>query len=304
MAALGGASQAADLFEDGKAKDVSFRTLLEASDTIGGYTMYPGEGKWRFEKTSTSTATGPSATILGSLIATQEEAGTLFARLLVTTNLTQGDGRSWAGSPCAPGHLVMRNKGRGREDNCLTIDPISLNVGNKQVTMLSVRLTNTASGGRYYTSILQLNPALLGFRETGVGDWSEQVVGSQPFKQAFMGRLTAWAEKLQDATYAAFDFNKPQDSFKDIPSWRSLLPVPAELADKKFSWSFLSAIEDIHHNKAGFKALAYSHKGYTHWGSAFKYASQELADEAAMTNCKKNLKADAPECQLYSFPAP
>lgn len=305
LAVLGSAGQAADLFEDGKAKEIPFRTPLQAGDTAGGYTLYPGEGKWQFEKASATTATGPGAIVLGSIIAKQDEAGTLFARLFATVNLTQGEGRSWSGSPCGPGHLVMRNKGRGREDNCMTIDPIAVSIGDKQVTMLSIRLTNTGNAGRYYTTTLQLNPALLGVRDTGVGDWNEEVVKSQPYKQAFVAKLGAWAEKLQDASIEAFGFSQPKDTFKNVPSWRTLLSVPESLGQEQHSWSFLSAAEDIK-NKAGSKALAYSMQGEgkTRWGNAWAQTSQEVADKLALANCENGRAPSSPVCKLYPISAP
>lgn len=305
LAVLGSVGQAADFFEDGKAKDTPFRTPLQADDTAGGYSLYPGEGKWQFEKASTTTATGAGAIVLGSLIAAQDEGGTLFARMFVTVNLTQGEGRSWTGTPCGPGHLVMRNKGRGREDNCMTIDPIAVNIGERQVTMLAIRLTNTGNAGRYYTTTLQLNPALLGVRDTGVGDWNEEVVKSQPYKQAFVAKLGAWAEKLQDASIAAYGFSQPKGTYKDLTSWRTLLNVPEALAQEKHSWSFLSAAEDIK-NKTGFKALAYSLQGEnkTRWGNAWAQTSQEAADKLAMTNCENGRSPNSPVCKLYTASTP
>lgn len=300
LAVLGNAGQAADLFENGKAKEIPFRTLMQPSDTAGGYTIYPGEGKWEIEKVTSSTASGASGIPLGTVTATQTENGTLSARLFVTVNLSQGEGRSWAGTPCGPGHLVMRNRGRGREDNCMTIDAVSFNIGEKPATFLSVRLTNTAGSGRYYTTVLQLNPALLGVRDTGVGDWSEEVVKSQPHKAALIAKLTAWAEKLQDAAIGAFAFDQPKDTFKDLPSWRTLLTVPVALAEAKHGWGFLSAAADIQ-NKAGFKALAYSQSGEykTRWGNAWGLTSQEAADKLAMDNCEKGRAAATPVCKLY-----
>lgn len=304
MTAIAGSSNAVDLFEDGKARDVPLYTVLQADDTVGGYTIYPGEGKWQFEKAVTGNATGAGNIAMGTLIAKQDESGLPFARLFVTTNLTQGDSRFWTGSPCAPGHLVTRNKGRGREDNCMTIDPVNFDMGGRVITVFSIKLTISGSGGRYYASTLQLNPALLGVRDSGYGDWTADVVETQPYKRDFINRLSAWAEKLQDATTAAFAFDKPKDAFKDLPSWRTLLNVPGELTQKKLSWTFLSAVEDLKHNKSGFKAIAYSQMGNTQWGSAWKQSSQELANKTALANCEKNRWADAPECQLLPIDAP
>lgn len=305
LLAVSTTSYAADIFEDGKARDIAFATPLQASDTLGGYALYPGEGKWLFEKTNSTQSTGPSTIVLGSVLAKQDEAGTLFARLYVTANLNQGEGRSWSGTPCGPEHLIARNKPRGREDNCMTIDPAVLAVGEKQVTMLSIRITNTAGSGRYYTTLLQLNPALLGFRDTGLGDWNAEYIKTQPFKQAFLAKLTAWAEKLQDATNVAFSYNKPQDAFKDVPSWRELLPVPEALAQQKHSWGFLSAAEDIK-NKKGYSALAFSPQGdyKTRWGNAWAQGSQELADKVALANCENGRAPSSPVCTLYATAKP
>jgi hypothetical protein len=37
-----------------------------------------------------------------------------------------------------------------------------------------------------------------------------------------MGRLTTWADKLQDAVNIAIGYDKPQDSFSKVPSIQSL----------------------------------------------------------------------------------
>jgi hypothetical protein len=300
LALIAGAANAGDFFQDGKPREIPFNTPLTESDTAGGYTLYPGEGKWLLEKAGTASTSGPGSIVLGTVTARQDEAGVLFARLYTVVNLNQGEGSSWSGSPCGPGHLVTKNKGQGRYDNCMTIDPYATTVGDKVVATLAIRITNTAGSGRYYTTNVYLNPALLGFRDTGVGDWSEEVIKSQPNKAAFIARLTTWAEKLQDASIKAFAFSKPQDTYKDVPSWRTLMPIPESLAQANHSWGFLSAVMDIQ-NKSGFKALAYSQwgEGKTRWGNAWGFTSQEGADKSALSNCENGRAPSAPACKLY-----
>ena len=294
----------ADLFEDGKLRPIKLDDPIVQTDTIGGYAIYPGEGLWKFVRGSESTSTGSGDNVkIGYIHISQSEGNALFARQLITANLQQSDIRSWGGSPCATGHLVMRNKGRGRADGCMTIDPIMVNVGNTPVLMLSIVLTNSGSGGRFNRTTLDINPALLGVRNTGLGDWTPEYVASKPHRKAFMDKLTAWAEKFQDSSIEAFGYSKPQDAYNEIVSLRTLLPVPADLVSAKRSLEFLSVVEYLQYVK-GYAALAFSPKGdyKTQWEYVSDKPSQEEADKLALANCESKRATSLPACALYKIP--
>ncbi len=290
----------AELFENGTLRPITLFDPIPANDTIGGYPIFQGDGKWTFSRGKDYTST--RGTKLASIQMAQFEYGVLFATQIVEANTNTGDGASWNGSPCAPGHLVMKDKGRGREDHCLTIDPIAHTVGAGSVTMLSLKLTNTASASRLYNITLLLNPELLGVKGTGVGDWTPESLKAQPYKQAFMEKLTAWAEKLLDASIKALDYSKPQDVFSQIPSFRTLVPIPSVYVGEKYSVSFLSALEDIKH-RAGFAAVAFSPQAdyKTRNGTAWGFANQLDADKKALENCESGRTAGTPPCKLVKF---
>lgn len=229
----------------------------------------------------------------------------MFARMGVTANLNQGGAsRSWTGTPCSPGHWVTVNKNSGRDDHCMTIDPVSQKFGSKDVTFLYIKITNTAGSGRYYVIDLYLNPGLMGHTDTVVGHWTQAQLEQRPDRKEFAAQLTQWAEKLQDASMKAFDFSKPQDAFKDIASWRTLFAVAPELVNGKFTLQFSSALNDMKY-RPGFKALAYTNygEGRTRWNSAWAMETQLDANARALRECEQGRQSTAPACQLYPIPA-
>jgi hypothetical protein len=292
---------AADLFGDGKLRDISARTKWTAEDTQGGYAIYPGEAKWEFFSGAVLGTSGPDSIILGRSSWGQYEDGNLFARLDLTVNLNTGaTTRSWGGTPCAPGHLIAVNKPRGREDNCMTVDAVSNKVGTVDVTLLRVRITNTAGAGRYYVMDLLLNPQLLGHWNTATVEWSAEQLVLRPDRKEFLARVGAWAEQLQTATNVAFGNDKPQDAFKDMPSFRTLMPVSDDLAPLKYNQIFLSALEDLKYRKS-FKAMAMSMRsdGRIWWYRFYGKETQAEADQSALQACNKDKPASYPECRPY-----
>lgn len=296
---------AGDLFPDGKLRPIRSGDLIMATDTVGGYPIFQDDGRWRFVSGKESTSIGGSSTIkMGSVLLDYYQGTYLLARQALFSSVdTGGLNSSWAGSPCSLGHLVIRNKGQGRQDNCMTIDPQLINIGVTPTVFLAIVLTNSGSNGRYYKMTLAVNADLLGVRDTGIGDWTKEEIKAKPYKQAALDRLTAWAEPLQDGSIRAFDFKKPQEVYAQIPSLMTLLPVPEDLVGTKRSISFLSAVENLRH-KPGFVSIAYSHVGEYrgYWSFVTGQSSQEIADSAALTNCevnRKKNKPDAPACEVY-----
>lgn len=298
------AVNAGDLFVDGKLREIPVKTKWTLQDTQGGYGMYPGEGKWEFFAGATVGTTGPDNVILGRTTWDQWDGSTLFASMALTVNLNQGGTTSgWSGSPCSGTHLVTVNKPRGTEDHCMTLDTQILKVGSKDVTFLKIRITHSAGGGRYYQMDFSLNPYLLGHMDTVPVDWTPGQMESRPDRKAFVERMGKWGETLLDASYNAFGYSKPQDAFKGIASYRTLMPVSDALAQKKYPLLLMSAWQDFEYRK-GSKAFALSMRedGRNRWGRQWGAETQAEADRKALEFCEKDKADSLPPCTLFSIP--
>lgn len=240
---------------------------------------------------------------MGTVILNQFINGEMFMRQAITATLGSAGGRSWSGDPCSPNHLYLKNKGRGREDHCVTVDPIAVQIGTRNVTFLAIKTTNS-SGGRYVAQNLMVNPLFLGSGGTGTGEWSEAGLAASPRKKVLINKLSGWAESYLDASIKAFDYSQPQDSYNDLPSIRTLLPAVAEFPSDQYSLGFLSAIEDLKH-RSGAKALAYFRRSnaVTPYSYFYSLNSQADADKRAMDGCNQRRVESDQECKLISAAA-
>jgi hypothetical protein len=295
---------AADLFPDGNLREIKAGEYLQVTDTVGGYPIVLNDGNWKFVTGKGSTSGGNADSVkMAYVLMDFAPVGGLLARQSLSVTTASGNGAYWSGSPCAPGHLVIRNKGRGRQDNCMTIDTQTVNLGATPTTFFNIALTNSGSAGRYYRINLILNAEILGFRGTSIGDWTEEEVKAAPYKKEAIDKLTGWAELIQDGSIKAFDFSKPQDVYTNVPSLMTLLPVPEDLVGQKRSLSFVSSVEHLRHVNS-IKSIAYARyedfKGA--WGSVVDQPSQEAADLAALAKCENTRttnRPDVPPCTVY-----
>jgi hypothetical protein len=293
---------AADLCDaSGKLRQIAMNDPIVATDTVGGFAIYQGDKEWKFEQGKSTLSTGGSQTNnvpVATVVINRFVNGEMFQRLVVNSTIGSTGGSGWSGSPCSVDHLVIRNKLRGREDHCMTIDPQSVVLGTQGVTFLSVRVTHSA-GGRYHAQNLMINPNFLGSRGTGVGDWTEGALSVTPNRKALLDRLTAWAEKYFDASSKAFDYAQPQDAYTSLPSLQMVLPAVAEFPADKFSLGFRSALEDIKY-RPGSKAMAYFSKSETSTPNQYYYnqSSQEEANKKALEGCNQRRAATDLECKL------
>jgi hypothetical protein len=293
---------AADLFDTaGKLRSIAMNDPIVATDTVGGFALYQGDGDWKFEQGKSTASGGGSMTNsvpMATLVINKSVNGELFQRQVISATIGSTSGSGWLGSPCSVEHLVVRDKMRGREDHCLTIDPLSVQVGAKSITFLSVRVTHSA-GGRYYAQNLMINPNLLGSRDTGPGDWTDGALAIAPHRKALLVRLTAWAENYLDASLNAFGYAQPQDAYNKLPSVQALVPMVAAFPADKYSLGFRSALEDIKH-RAGPKAMAYFVKSDTRTPNQYYFgqSSQEEADKKALEACNQRRVAGDAECKL------
>lgn len=302
---LGLSAHAADFFQEGKLRPMKAGESVVATDTIGGYPIFQDDGRWVFVSGREWSSSGGQTPIkMGNVLLDYLQGNYLLARQSITASVDPGGtNNSWSGTPCSPDHLYLRNLGKGRQDNCMTIDPKIITLGTTPTLFLNVVLTNAGSSGRYYQVSLYVNADLLGVRSTGLGDWTQDELKAKPYKKDAFDRLVKWAEPLQDGSIRALDYAKPQDVYAQIPSLMTLLPVPDDLAGKKQSISFLSAVEHLRH-QSDFKSIAYAHHGDYKgtWNFVFGQSSQDIADATALANCEDNRKKnrpDAPACTVY-----
>ena len=295
---------ASDLFPEGNLRDIKAGDFVLQTDTVGGYPIIQNDGNWEFVSGNAYLSSGGSDPVkMGYVQLNYYAGGYLLARQNISVNTGAGNNLSWGGSPCSPGHLFIRNKGRGRQDNCMTIDAQSVTSGTSFTTFLSVVLTNSGGSGRYYRIIFSINADVLGIRGTGVGDWTEDELKAKPYKKEATDRLAAWAEKVQDGSIKAFDFSKPQDVYAEVPSFMTLLPVPENLVGEKRAISFVSAVEHLRHVET-IKSIAYARYGDYKgtWGFVTNQPSQDAADAAAVAKCESIRsinRPDVPACSVY-----
>lgn len=299
--ALSAAAQAADLFDGNKLRPVKKGDSLAAGDTVGGYAIYPGDGKWVFEEGKSDVLIGPTAIWMGKVTLTHRQDKSLVAWQNFSANLNRSfDSPGWHGGPCTTERLVRKTIRSGSFESCLTIDPNMNNAGSRGTLYFGVGISNTASRGKYQQVYIALNAEVFGFRDTGPGDWTAAAIEGKPRRKEFIDRLTAWAETLQAAAGKAFDKNEAGDFYAGVPSYMTLLTVPDNLKGGDYSLSFIGAVEDMK-DKGGFKAMAYSKTGpgETRWANAWDMASQDDANKLALDHCERDRAASRPPCQLY-----
>lgn len=295
-------SFAADLYPDGNLREIKAGDFIQASDTVGGYPIVQNDGNWRFVSGKASTSGGSADPVkMGYVQLDYAPTGYLLARQNLIVNTSPGSS-TWAGTPCAPGHLFIRDKGYGKQDNCMAIDAQTVTVGSTPVTFLNVVLTNSGNSGRYYRVLFSVNADVLGVRNTGVGDWTEDELKAKPYKKEAIARLAAWGAQIQDASIKAFDYSKPTDVYTKLPSFMTLLPVPEDLMGQVRAISFVSAVEHLSHNPT-IKSIAYAryddYKGA--WAFVTDQPSQTVADAAAIAKCESSRanRPDVPKCEVY-----
>jgi hypothetical protein len=216
-----------DLFDGIKPREFAVNAPLPADSTMGGYAIYQGDNKWRVisNKVGNPNSFGVS---YGTLRLLQYEGGVYAAEMATSVNLNQSArGFYLTTSFCAGEHLVKVELisfqgNEGTTENCLTVDPYVATVSNRQITTLSIKVTNTQSAARLYQIHMLINPAVLGFAGTSASDWTTGELAKNPQRKQFMDRVTVWGKQLQSAAKEAIAFSKPKDAFKAVPSWRVL----------------------------------------------------------------------------------
>ncbi len=297
-------SQSSELFPNGVLRNIAFREVIEEDVTIGGYPILIGGEKWQFEKGIASTSTGKSSIKMGSVTLVHFEGNQLFAKQFIIATTESGTNSYWTGEPCSPNHLVIRQGiKRNREDHCLTIDPLSTTVGNKQITLLNILITQSGSQGRYYQVAFGLNLALLGFLDSSVAEWNDTSIKADKRKAKLLEKVTLWAESYFALSNELMNYTKPSPNlFEKVLPYRDLVPSPFGLKEEKLSVGFLGALEDIS-NRVDNSSIAFSkYKDHiTPYGYAYGMGTKEMADKLAIDNCEKVRPVDAGKCVLFDF---
>lgn len=298
---------ALELLKDGKAIELEIGATVAPQSTLAGYPMYGGDGSWKLLRSSV----GESGTlgnaqpvkIVGLDLKQVEPDGTWFAVFMVRVNASSaGTTQYTTGSPCKGEFTYVVDNGVRTDDNCQTLKAVNYKSGANDKVYLSLMFTHTASAGRRILMELRLNPELLGFRQTNTGSWSAESVAQNPAKQKFIERLKQFGTKLQSANQAAISFDKPEDAYSGVPSYRTLLDVPEDLADGSFSQEFIGAVEHVK-NAPAYKAIAYSKSGAnrTYWYYFAEQESEVIAASKALENCNKNKRAEDMPCVIYDL---
>ncbi len=228
IVALAQPAHSRELFDDEKPPAFSMGQSIYSDDTMGGYQIYAGNGMWQFENASIGWSGGRADSIpMGVLRMTRWEGDQIAAVQTLVTNIRGNNGAYWSGNPCEGEHLTKRNRGRGRFDDCMRIDVVSLNVQYKTQTFLRVYTVQSNTGGRYYEASMQISAAYLGFPGTGLADWDSAAVQVDPAKSEALAKLTRWAELYQEAAAEQMAYRKPADTFAAVPPLRDLRPAGA-----------------------------------------------------------------------------
>lgn len=225
-ASLFSQAHAADLF--GVAADTGLKPkeLAPPGLVLGGYPMYQGGMQWRL--LSKREDANNLRLKLGHAEFISSHDNAFFAQMSVMVNLSQANA-FFLGEPCARPRLVRVNKGGGRYDNCLWIDPyVSSSASDLGLLRLAIR--NSQMGSRIYELDLLVNVAPLGFAGTTAQDWTAEAVAADGSKKQLLDKLSAWGQQLQDGVNKAIGYDKPQDAFSAVPPLTDLLPAKAASA--------------------------------------------------------------------------
>lgn len=215
---------AKEWFEDAKLQLPVVGEKAAPDDTIAGYPIYLGAGDWRYMHGAVSTSGGSADSIpMGVLRLSYTDPQGLVSVQGVAANLRSNNGGYWTGTPCSANHLVVRSKGKGRTDDCMTIDAIPMTVGFDKVVGLDVRVTESSSSGRYYAMSVSIPVERMGLPGTSLADWTAARIQEDPNKKQLVEKLTTWAEKLQDSAGKLMDYSKPKDAFSQVPNFADLL---------------------------------------------------------------------------------
>jgi hypothetical protein len=209
-----------DIFSDNLSRDYKPKKTISIEDTIGGYPIFQGGRIWQvIEGNSTENNVQVK---LGYIHLISSIGNQYFSEMTLMVNLSQGNSY-FVTEPCKGTHLVKNDLGGGQFDNCMTIDPFTVNIKGKNITALLIGVKNSKAGARLYDLRLLLNLTNLGFPDSSIYDWSIESVKQDQTKVDFVKKITDWAKLLQSGVDKAIGYDKPKDAFSLVPSISFLL---------------------------------------------------------------------------------
>lgn len=219
------AAGAQDLFPDRKPRKIeSSAELLAPGTTMGGYPLYMGGRSWYLLKSKVDINNLDIPIASAHLISPVEQA--YFAEMYMVASIGGASQEGYFSADlCNPGkpHLFMLNKGVGRNDNCLLIDPLAGKISGVDTTLFLINVRNSQSSWRLYDLSMFLSLNKMGFPGTTAADWTEAAVALDPKKKQFVAKVAAWARQLQDSVNTAIAFSKPQNAFDTVPDIQTLM---------------------------------------------------------------------------------
>lgn len=213
-----------ELFPNGNPRALPKFSELPSGTTVGGYPLYTGARNWYLMMHRADTANLDVRIASASLVSPQD--GDYFAEMTIAASITGSTEEGYyTGNLCSPNssQLFMQNKGAGRNDNCLLVDPVSAKIGGAELPLLLVKVRNSQSSLRLYDLTFYFNLHKFGFPDTTIADWSASAVAADPRKKQTVDKVVAWAKQLQDGVNKAIAFSKPQDAFDGVPPIQTLL---------------------------------------------------------------------------------
>ena len=228
LAAMPSIGLPGELYPSGAVRTFQQFEPLESDATGGGYAIFQGGRPWRMYMAKVDRNNLDIGISYLQMISPM--GNEYFAEMITIIALGGGDASVtsyYGGEPCTLGvdALVRLNKGIGRSDNCLTINPLTLPIQGKSVPTMAIRVRNSQSASRLYDINLLLALDKLGFPNSKDADWAASQINNDNTKKQFIKKIGAWGEQLQDAVNKALAFNKPQDAFQKVPPIDTLLPT-------------------------------------------------------------------------------
>jgi hypothetical protein len=225
---------------------------LENDATIGGYSIWNGEGKWRLYELIRSEASRGEP--LGDVRLFQTENKKFIATMSVYANLAPGSS-TWSDEPCKRDDMLFKKQmAGGREDNCVTINHITRFMSNPEgkgielfamlkeqgiefpPTVLQIKITRNGTSSRKLAYTLHVNPEILGFASETEQNWSRSpwnktMAFNDASKKQFIDGLSNWA--LAFAKQMDEGIMQKPNAFSNIPSWRAGIEIKAKNNDAK-----------------------------------------------------------------------
>jgi hypothetical protein len=242
---------AEDLFSNNKPIPFEFGRPLAASDTIGGYPIWQGDGKWQLmhlEVNTTASRRGPGALEpnlipipLGRLYLIQAEQRKLVSSMEVIANLAQAWTEYWSGEPCKSEDFLWKKalSDHFADLNCVSLSHVTgfqfyplfkpyltkLRQENIDLppTVLAITVSRYGTNGRLLFVQVIVNPEPYGFqRETGqvwaANPWHKEFASKDPKKKEFIDQLAKWAEAFA-VRVGGPAFGKDAQAFSGLPSY-------------------------------------------------------------------------------------